>query len=412
MLPAKYGAPNPKTGRRLVAAGIVLVAITVGIACLTIWNLRRDALARAMQDATSLGVLLAEQNARLIQATDLVLLETQQMALAAGVQTPDQFSSLMATEKVHDYLVERIQRLPQADAISLIDNTGKVVNFSRTWPIPAINTSNREYFQALRDQVKPGAFIGLPFQNSTNGTWDIPIERRINNANGEFLGLVNMMVEARYFEALYQSLATHEAESIAIFRSDGPLLARYPHVEKMMGQKLPPSSPWCSFAGTGGTYRTVGAIDGATRIISAHPLDNFPLVVSVTVSEDVELADWRRQSILIALGAACSVIGVAIFLWILRAQFRRLEKSKVTLANQNTELETGRMVLERKTAELEQATEALRESEKRFRGYAMTSSDWFWETDEHHRISYMSEGVSTTGFGVKPRELVGRTRME
>jgi PAS domain S-box-containing protein len=135
----------------------------------------------------------------------------------------------------------------------------------------------------------------------------------------------------------------------------------------------------------------VGGIDGITRVVSAHPLDKFPLVVTVTVSEDVELADWRRQSILIALAAACSVIGVAIFLWILRAQFRRLEKSKV---------------------ELEQATEALRESEKRFRGYAMTSSDWFWETDEHHRTSYMSEGVSTTGFGVKPRELVGRTRME
>jgi hypothetical protein len=62
----------------------------------------------------------------------------------------------------------------------------------------------------LRDEVKPGAFVGLPFQNSTNGTWDIPIERRINNAKGEFLGLVNMMVEARYFEALYEGLATHE----------------------------------------------------------------------------------------------------------------------------------------------------------------------------------------------------------
>ena len=36
MFTRKDRVPGPKTGRRLVAAGIVLVAITVGIACLTI----------------------------------------------------------------------------------------------------------------------------------------------------------------------------------------------------------------------------------------------------------------------------------------------------------------------------------------------------------------------------------------
>ena len=132
----------------------------------------------------------------------------------------------MATEKVHDYLVERIRRLPQADAISLIDSTGKVVNFSRAWPIPATTPPAENIFERCATRQSPARSSGCSFQNSTNGTWDIPIERRINNAKGEFLGLVNMMVEARYFEALYQSLATHEGESIAIFRSDGPLLAR------------------------------------------------------------------------------------------------------------------------------------------------------------------------------------------
>jgi PAS domain S-box-containing protein len=412
MFAPKDRAHSSKAGRSLAAAAMVLVAITVGIACVTIWNLRRDALTRATQESSSLSVLLAEQNARLIQASDLVLQEIQEMVVASEVQTPGQFSSLMATEKVHDFLVSRLCGLPQADAISLIDDTGTVVNFSRGWPAPPISTAKREYFQALRSGEKTGTFVGQPFQNSTTGAWDIPIERPVKNADGEFLGIINVMVEARYFEELYQRLATREGESIALFRSNGTLLARYPHIEIMMGQKLPSNSPWYSLPATGGTFRNLSAIDGIARIISARPLDNYPLAVTVTVSEEAELADWRRQSFLIAIGAACSVIGVVIFLWILKAQFRRLEKSQAALASQNTELETGRAVLERNTAELEQATEALRESEKRFRGYAMTSSDWFWETDEQHRINYMSEGVSTTGFGVMPHALVGRTRME
>ncbi len=380
---------SPKAGRSLAAAAAVLVAITVGIACVTIWNLRRDALARAEEETNSVSILLAEQNARLMQATDLVLQEIKEMVVAAGVRTPADFSDFMATEQVHDFLVGRLRNLPQADAISLIDNSGKVINFTRAWPVPAIDASKREYFQALRDGDKAETYVGTPFQNSTNGAWDIPFDCRVSNASGQFLGVINVMVEGRYFEELYQKLATREGELIALFRQDGPLLARYPHIEKMIGQKLPPGSPWYRFAATGGTYRTLGGFDGVTRIVSVQLLDNFPLLVSVTNSQDVELADWRRQSLLIGIGAGCSVIGLGIFLSMLRWQFRKLERSEATLVEQ---------------------AGALRKSEARFRDFALASSDWFWETDEHHRFTYLSENVMK--LAARPEEYLGKTRFE
>ena len=168
---------SPEAGRSLAAAAAVLVAITVAIACVTIWDLRRDALARAEQDTNSLSILLAEQNARLMQATDLVLQEVKEMVFAAGVRTSADFSDFMATRQVHDFLMGRLHNLPQADAISLINNSGKVINVTRAWPIPAIDTAKREYFQALRDSDKAETYVGAPFQNSTNGAWDIPFER-------------------------------------------------------------------------------------------------------------------------------------------------------------------------------------------------------------------------------------------
>jgi PAS domain S-box-containing protein len=393
------------SSRGLTIAGIVLVAVTIGIAALTIWNLRRDAIAHAMTEATNLGALMADQNARLIQATDLVLQETQEIVLAAGVETPEQFRTLMATKAVHDRLVNELRKLPQAEAISLIDDRGIVINYSRGWPVPLIDTAQREYFEALKQNDQPGTFVGLPFRNSTNGSWDLAIELRIDGPGGDFLGLVNVMVASRYFEDLYKKLVTSEGESIALFRTDGTMLARYPHIERMMGDKLPPTSPWYRFHDRTGTYLNDDSIDGKARIVSAHPLDNRPLVVFVTTQEAVELADWRRQSILIGVGAACSALGLIAFLWVLRAQFRRLERSEASLAEHNAALQAGR-------TEVELAAEALRVSEARFRGFALTSSDWFWETDAEHRFSYMSEGVSTTGFGIRPAQMIGRTRVE
>ena len=39
----------------------------------------------------------------------------------------------------------------------------------------------------------------------------------------------------------------------------------------------------------------------------------------------------------------------------------------------------------------QQAEEALRESNERFKDFAKLASDWFWETDENLRFTYFSE---------------------
>jgi PAS domain S-box-containing protein len=49
------------------------------------------------------------------------------------------------------------------------------------------------------------------------------------------------------------------------------------------------------------------------------------------------------------------------------------------------------------------ATEALRESEQRFRDYAETASDWFWETGPDHSFTRVSEAVTTLGIAPASR---------
>jgi PAS domain S-box-containing protein len=52
----------------------------------------------------------------------------------------------------------------------------------------------------------------------------------------------------------------------------------------------------------------------------------------------------------------------------------------------------------------------LRESEARCRDFALTSSDWFWETDEKHRFTHVSEHIRA--FGQDPQTRTGRTRAD
>jgi PAS domain S-box-containing protein len=53
---------------------------------------------------------------------------------------------------------------------------------------------------------------------------------------------------------------------------------------------------------------------------------------------------------------------------------------------------------------------ALRESEQRFRDYAETASDWFWEHGPDHRVTRITEHVS--GIGFSPSGLAGLSRWD
>jgi len=56
------------------------------------------------------------------------------------------------------------------------------------------------------------------------------------------------------------------------------------------------------------------------------------------------------------------------------------------------------------------AEEALRESEQRFRDYAETASDWFWETGPDHKVTRVSDHLNAVG--IPPSSLVGLARWD
>jgi PAS domain S-box-containing protein len=383
--PRRRSAPS----RRLSLAGVILVGITIIAAGLTIWDRHEEAIASYQREMKNLGTVLAEQTARSMQAVDLVLKEVQAKALAANAAGPEQLKRVMGTEEIHGFLLSRREMLPQAEAVGLVAADGMLINGSRQWPTPVIDLSDRDYFTHFRDDNDPGIFIGAPHPDRRTKTWTFFLGRRVSGPRGEFLGVAVALIEIRYFEEFYQAI-NPKGGSVALFRRDGTMIARYPRAENKIGEKLPAGTPWYDMvANDGGSYRTPGYVDGIARVASVHPLHDYPLVVGVTISEDAALADWWRQSVLIVSAALGAALGFALLFQALSARSRKLEQQAVALAR---------------------TADALRESEGRFRNFARTSSDWFWETDEQHRFTYVSEEIRL--FGQDPRDRIGRTRSE
>jgi diguanylate cyclase (GGDEF)-like protein len=323
----------------LLFAGAVLIAIASCAAAATIWRLHSDALAEAHREISNLALVLREQTARSVQAIDLVVHDLKDDIDEMKIETPEAFRQMLGTASVHQMLIERLGRLPQANAITLVAADGKLANFSRAWPTPSIDLSDRDYYRYFLHTDDPHAFISAPVENRGTGTWTIYLVRRVNSASGEFLGMVLGAVELKYFDDMFGSIDLPRHESFMLLRRDGTVLVRHPDPIVRAGQMMPATSEWHRVvAAGGGHYVSPGYFSGQERLVAVQPLRDYPLVVDVAVGAGAVLRTWRQQAMAIA-GGSLLLLAYAVYLMrMVHIQFVRLQKSSVHLTRQNAEL--------------------------------------------------------------------------
>jgi diguanylate cyclase (GGDEF)-like protein len=331
-------AANRKVSFFLPAGAALIVGSLIAVAA-TIWQLRSDALAEARRDTANLALVLGEQTERAVQAIDLVVREMQDEIANMNIESPQAFETVLAGEGMHRVLAEKVGRLPQAEALAITSASGLLMNSSRSWPVGRLDLRDRDYFQHFDVVDDRQAYISAPAQNRLNGSWTIYLVRRVNGADGRFLGLVLGAVQLKYFEDIYNSINLPRKESFMLARNDGTVLVRHPDGERRAGYILPSTSPWYEkVLEGGGHYVSDGNFDGTTRLVSVRPLRDYALVVSVGVAETAALTAWRKQASFIG-AAALLLLAYAVYLMrTVRHQFRRLRDSESSLACQNFEL--------------------------------------------------------------------------
>lgn len=338
--------------RRLVGTGVSLMAAVAFAIGLMIWQSHYTALAEARRNVSKLGIAIAEQTSRSMQAGDLVLADVQKQIAAQHIVSADQFRTVLATEDLFKFLKERADFLPQVDAFTIIGADGKLVNFSRQWPTPATDLSDRDYTTYFQDHDVATAFVSAPVRNRATSDWTAYIVRRVNGPTGEYLGMVLSAIDLRYFEDFFKALTAGAGTTVTLLRSDGTALTSYPPTARI-GEVLPAASPWHQIVKTGSdVFLTKGVLAPGMRIVSVHPLADYPLVINVSVAKSDALAEWTRMSI---AAVVCTLLAIACVTVLIRAllrQFRRLEQSEQLLAARNATLETTQARLHTQAAEL------------------------------------------------------------
>ena len=167
-----------------------LMAISAWAIGWTLWQLRRDAIGQAQNEIGNIATVLARQVDYSTQAIDLVLEDIQTSVGRLNAETPEDFDRQMRDARQSAFLQERLARLPQGDAINVTDRNGRIIASTRSWPAPNIGVSDRDYFTWQRDSVVAGLYVGQPDFSKVTGEWSMFFSRRLENAKGEFLGVV------------------------------------------------------------------------------------------------------------------------------------------------------------------------------------------------------------------------------
>ena len=323
----------------LFVGALILGGLILGANAITLDGLRENTLRSVKANLTSQGIVLAEEADRSFKVLDLALSIVSDYIARLGVNDSEALQHKLAGPEIHRWLKEKMAGMAHVDAITVISAHGKLINFSRYWPIPNVDVTDRDYFQALKADATLETFISKPVQNRGTGTWTIYLARRLNTPDGEFMGLVLGAVTLQYFEGFFKSISLQEGSAVALLRQDGMLLARHPHSTEV-GKILPAVAP-TSRARTVTIVRNKSPLDGQVRIVSARPLANYPLRIAVSQTEESALRSWRSLARLSNAMAAASaflvlLMALAVFLW-----WRKQESLTKELHHQNTRFDAA-----------------------------------------------------------------------
>jgi len=336
--PSGAGAHGASSFGALAFFAMLLLLVAAGSLAWAIWQLNADARRDAYEETGNLATVLSGQLSRFLQAIDLILAETRDDLDGFDSAAATSWRRALSSQLTHDKLQARLARLPQAFAIGVADSSGQVLASTASWPPPAINIADRDYFLNARDRDE--LTISSPIRNRVNGEMTLVFARKLKSVTGEFIGIVYVSVNTKYFEVIYDSIKSVRDLQFILASMSGTMLVRHPSQRDLSGQRIPDKSLWYDFvAQGGGSFVTPGTFGGQARLASVRPLQGFPLAVSVSTSEVTALARWRKQAIVLGLGGFAFVACSLFLLVIAGRKMRSLAASETSLREKSLSLE-------------------------------------------------------------------------
>jgi diguanylate cyclase (GGDEF)-like protein/PAS domain S-box-containing protein len=311
----------------LVVCGLLLSAAVIAGSAWLIADLRSRALAASGRELRNTALILAEQTDRAIQAVELMQNDLIERVRALGIVSAGDFERAMSGHSVHHMLKEKAGGWPHIGSITLINSNGKLFNFSRFWPLPEIDVTDREFYRALKSDPTLTSFMGEPVRNRATGSWTIHLVRKVTGPDGEFLGLILGAMEMSYFDQFFGTVALGGSGRIRLFRDDGVLLAAHPLIDPLLARNLGDKALFQDmWAGAqAGTLQRVQSVAGHDRQVVAQKLAHYPFLLTTSRTVEDALAEWRSATLYIGGAALLLLLVIGIAVWLSTRQIKSYE---------------------------------------------------------------------------------------
>ena len=328
--------------RWLMLGGISLIAATaIGTAAM-VYDFRERALNSTERELENTVLLLARHFDEKFEDFATVQTDIVTPIEKNGITSPDSFRNQMATLEMHEVLRAKVGERFDAASANVFDSEGTLINSSEVWPVPDVKIDDRGFFKAFKSGTAATDLIELVL-GRLSGVRETIIAHKVTGPTGEFLGVVNRVVTPERFEKYFASVALGEGAAISMYHRDGTLLARYPHIDAMIGSKIGASPVFQIISKSDhGTARQTSPIDGQDRLASGRSLNNFPIKIVASTTVSAALADWRQQTRFLIAAGGLSVLVIAVFLFfVVRSLSQQHQASQQRLRLEKQRLDTA-----------------------------------------------------------------------
>jgi diguanylate cyclase (GGDEF)-like protein len=349
---ASVSGDGKLSGRRnpifwLVICGILLIAaIAIGTAVM-VSNSRDHALENSTRELENTVLLLARHFDQQLDDADVPLIDLIEQVQQSAITTPDDFRRRMSTSETQLLLKEKVSRVFKIAGLNIYDADGVLINSSEVPAVPYVRIDDRAYFKALKLSSDASQLEIELVKSRLTGVWKTLVARKVLGPDGTFLGVVSRAIAPEKFEEFFSAVALGKDAAISMHHHDGVLLARYPHVDEIIGRNFKVgSTPQAALLNMDhGTARLISPVDGSERLVAVRSLARFPLTIVATTTVESALADWRSQTkFLVVAATLAAILAATILVLIVRrlslqhetSQKReKLEKQRLDTAVEN-----------------------------------------------------------------------------
>jgi signal transduction histidine kinase/CheY-like chemotaxis protein len=278
------------TRRRALRLRLVLIvaAVCAAVSLSTFFDTlhdREETLALAERQHDNVAGALAEQAARALQATDLILKQAMLLDPDAPGAPPDR-------ESIPDLLQRHMSGVPQVRNLFLFD-PARQLHLSTAPTGAKSDLSDRSYYLAQRTHPDLGLFVSEPFISRATGEPTFVLSRRLPGPG--FRGIAGASVDVAYIRRFYSALDLGPGSAIELLRTDGMTL-----VSRERPEVSTQPSVWLKgLEALGNAEALHTSIEhpqlGRTRV-SLRRVPGYPAVVVVGRSEREILGVWRSKA--------------------------------------------------------------------------------------------------------------------